>query len=155
MKPYKHAITYGTFDMFHVGHLELIKRVSAYADKTTVAVSSDDFNEVKGKKTIIPFDQRAEIVQAIRYVDHVIPEHDWAQKPRDIAEHGIDVFIMGDDWRGKFDDLKSQCDVIYLPRTEGISSTKLKSALNTFSSINLEELNLAFEVLKRIKENME
>jgi glycerol-3-phosphate cytidylyltransferase len=155
MKQHKRVITYGTFDMFHIGHLELLKRVSEFADETIVAVSTDEFNEVKGKKTIIPYAQRAEIVEAIRYVDSVIPENNWSQKIDDIQTHNIDLFIMGDDWKGKFDDLKPYCSVLYLPRTQDISSTKLKSALKTFSAINTNELNQALEVLQRIKENME
>lgn len=141
--------------MFHIGHLELLKRVSEYAEQTIVAVSTDEFNEVKGKKTIIPYEHRADIVRAIKYVDKVIPENNWAQKASDIKDHGIDLFIMGDDWTGKFDELNEHCKVLYLSRTQGISSSKLKGALSTFSAINTEELNNALELLKRIKENME
>jgi len=151
----KKVITYGTFDMFHVGHLELLKRVKSYGDELIVAVSTDEFNEIKGKKTIIPYNQRAEIVEAIKYVDKVIPEHHWEQKIEDIKKYNIDLFVMGDDWKGKFDFLKEYCEVIYLPRTDGISSTALKETLKTISSINIQELNQAFEILKRIKENLE
>jgi glycerol-3-phosphate cytidylyltransferase len=151
----KRVITYGTFDMFHVGHLELLKRLKNYGDELIVALSTDKFNDIKGKKTIIPYDQRASIVEAIKYVDMVIPENSWDQKIEDIKKYNIDIFIMGDDWKGKFDFLKDYCEVIYLPRTEGISSTDLKNTLKTLSSINLQELNQAFEILKRIKENLE
>ncbi len=151
----KKIITYGTFDMFHVGHLELLKRVKSYGDELIVAVSTDDFNDIKGKKTIIPYEQRAQIVEAIKYVDKVIPENSWEQKIEDIKKYDIDLFIMGDDWRGKFDFLKEYCEVLYLPRTKGISSTELKNTLKTISSINIKELNQAFEILKRIKENLE
>jgi len=151
----KRVITYGTFDMFHVGHLELLKRLKAHGDELIVAVSTDAFNDIKGKKTIIPYAQRAQIVEAIKYVDKVIPEEDWEQKIEDIKKHDIDIFIMGDDWTGKFDFLKEYCEVLYLPRTEGISSTKLKNTLNTISAINLDEINQAFEILKRIKDNLE
>ena len=151
----KRVITYGTFDMFHVGHLELLKRLKSYGDELIVAVSTDAFNEIKGKKTIIPYTQRAQIVEAIKYVDRVIPEEHWEQKSEDISQYDIDLFIMGDDWSGKFDFLKEQCEVLYLPRTEGISSSQLKNTLNTLSAINLEEINQAFEILKRIKENLE
>jgi len=151
----KRVITYGTFDMFHVGHLELLKRLKNYGDELIVSVSTDKFNDIKGKKTIIPYDQRASIVEAIKYVDMVIPENSWDQKIEDIKKYNIDIFIMGDDWKGKFDFLKDYCEVIYLPRTEGISSTDLKNTLKTLSSINLQELNQAFEILKRIKENLE
>ncbi len=151
----KRVITYGTFDMFHIGHLELLKRLKSYGDELIVAVSTDEFNEIKGKKTIIPYSQRAKIVEAIKYVDKVIPENSWEQKIEDIKKYDIDLFIMGDDWEGKFDYLKEYCEVIYLPRTEGISSTALKNTLKTISSINIQELNQAFEILKRIKENLE
>ena len=148
-------ITYGTFDMFHVGHLELLKRLKNYGNELIVAISTDEFNDIKGKKTIIPYEQRAKIVEAIRYVDKVIPEYSWEQKIQDIKKYDIDLFIMGDDWSGKFDFLKEYCEVLYLPRTEGISSTELKNTLKTISSINIKELNHAFEILKRIKENLE
>ena len=141
--------------MFHVGHLELLKRVKSYGNELIVAISTDEFNDIKGKKTIIPYEQRAQIVEAIRYVDKVIPEYSWEQKIQDIKKYDIDLFIMGDDWKGKFDFLKKYCEVLYLPRTEGISSTELKNTLKTISSINIKELNHAFEILKRIKENLE
>jgi len=146
----KIVITYGTFDMFHIGHLELLKRIKGMADELIVAVSTDEFNQIKGKKTIIPFEQRAKIVESIRYVDMVIAENSWDQKKDDITH-----FVMGDDWRGKFDDLKELCEVIYLPRTQGISSTELKDTLKALSSIDLNELNHAIEILKRIKDNLE
>ncbi len=151
----KRVITYGTFDMFHVGHLELLKRLKNHGDELIVAVSTDKFNAIKGKKTIIPYDQRASIVEAIKYVDMVIPENSWEQKIEDIKKYDIDIFIMGDDWKGKFNFLQDYCEVVYLPRTEGISSTDLKNTLKTLSSINIQELNQAFEILKRIKENLE
>lgn len=151
----KRVITYGTFDMFHVGHLELLKRLKSHCDELIVAVSTDEFNKIKGKKTIIPYKHRAQIVESIKYVDKVIPEQRWEQKIEDIKKYNIDLFIMGDDWKGEFDFLKEHCDVIYLPRTEGISSTELKSTLKTLSSINIQELNQAFDILKRIKENLE
>ncbi len=152
---YKRVITYGTFDMFHIGHLELLKRVKTHAKELIVAISTDQFNEIKGKKTIIPFEQRAKIVEAIKYVDKVIPEKSWDQKIADIKKYDIDLFIMGDDWKGKFDFLKKYCDVIYLPRTQGISSRQLKNTLKNISSINIKELDQALEILKRIKENLE
>lgn len=151
----KKVITYGTFDMFHVGHLELLKRLKSYGDELIVAVSTDEFNEIKGKKTIIPYGQRAQIVEAIKYVDKVIPEEHWEQKIEDVKKYDIDLFIMGNDWEGKFDFLKEYCEVLYLPRTDGISSTALKDTLKTISSINIQELNQAFDILKRIKENLE
>jgi len=148
-------LTYGTFDMFHIGHLKLLKRLSLLGDQLIVAVSTDEFNEIKGKKTIIPYAQRAEIVEAIKYVDMVIPENDWQQKVTDIQKYNVDVFAMGHDWEGKFDELKEHCEVVYLPRTEGISTTALKEQLKQISEINIEDINRAFEILQRLKSDFE
>lgn len=123
------VITYGTFDMFHVGHLRLLKRLRALGDRLIVAVSTDEFNELKGKKTLIPYEQRTEIVEALECVDLVIPERNWEQKQDDIQRYQVDVFAMGDDWKGKFDHLEAFCRVEYLQRTQGISSSALKLAL--------------------------
>ncbi len=124
------VITYGTFDLFHVGHLRLLQRAKALAGengKLIVAVSTDAFNEqAKGKKTIIPYAERIEILKALRCVDEIIPEETWEQKITDVQTHHVDLFVMGDDWVGKFDFLKPYCDVHYLPRTEGISSTTIR-----------------------------
>ncbi len=141
--------------MFHIGHLKLLQRLSSLADKLIVAVSTDEFNEHKGKKTIIPYEQRADIVKAIRYVDIVIPEYNWEQKVNDIKKYNIDIFAMGHDWEGKFDELKKYCEVVYLPRTDGISTTELKKSLSNISQINLEDINKAFEILKRLKNDFE
>ena len=127
----KKVITYGTFDLFHVGHLNILRRAKELGDYLVVAVSSDAFNEIKGKKCVIPDYERMAIVEAIKYVDEVIPENDWEQKVRDVQEHDIDVFVMGDDWEGKFDFLSEYCDVVYLPTTEGISTTQLKTVLKS------------------------
>lgn len=123
------VLTYGTFDLFHIGHLNLLRRAKELGDYLVVAVSSDDFNAIKGKKCVIPDYERMAIVEAIKYVDEVIPENSWDQKIKDVQEHDIDVFVMGDDWKGKFDFLKDYCEVVYLPRTEGISTTQLKNDL--------------------------
>ena len=126
----KKIITYGTFDLFHLGHLEILRRARELGDHLTVAISTDEFNWYqKQKKCVYPFEHRAAIVAAVRYVDKVIPETTWDQKICDVSEHAIDVFVMGSDWVGKFDYLEHQCDVIYLPRTEGISSTEVKIAV--------------------------
>jgi glycerol-3-phosphate cytidylyltransferase len=127
----KKTITYGTFDMFHVGHLNLIKRLKNTCDFLIIAVSSDEFNLKKGKKTVIPFEQRVEIIESIKYVDMVIKENDWDQKILDIKEYNVDTFAIGDDWKGEFDFLKDYCEVIYLPRTEGISTTSLKKHISS------------------------
>lgn len=126
----KKVITYGTFDLFHVGHLNLLKRAKELGDYLIVAVSSDAFNEIKGKHCVIKDTDRMAIVEAIRYVDEVILEEDWDQKVDDIKKYDIDTFVIGEDWQGKFDYLSEYCDVVYLPRTDGISTTQLKVMLN-------------------------
>lgn len=125
----KTVITYGTFDLFHIGHLNLLKRAKEMGDYLIVAVSSDEFNAIKGKKCEIPDKERMAIVEAIRYVDKVIPETCWEQKSLDVEKYDVDVFVIGEDWKGKFDFLKEQCEVVYLPRTEGISTTDIKKQL--------------------------
>jgi len=120
------AITYGTYDLFHVGHVRLFERIKRCFDFLVVAVSTDEFNAVKGKQSTVPFDDRIELVRACRHVDLAIPETGWAQKERDIVAYGADAFVMGSDWEGKFDHLKSLTEVIYLARTEGVSSSELK-----------------------------
>lgn len=126
----KTVITYGTYDLFHVGHLNLLRRAKELGDYLIVAVSSDRFNwEEKQKKCQISDTDRMAIVEAIKYVDKVIPEDSWDQKIKDVQKYNVDVFVMGDDWKGKFDFLKEYCEVVYLPRTEGISSTQLKEEM--------------------------
>src|SRR5690554_6734617 len=122
----KTIITYGTFDLFHIGHLNLLRRLKELADHVIVAVSTDEFNHQKGKKTLIPFEQRAAIVESIRYVDQVIPEESWEQKISDIRKYEVDIFAIGKDWEGKFDSLNEYCDVVYLERTHNISTSELK-----------------------------
>lgn len=128
-KKYNTCITYGTFDLFHIGHLRLLQRIKDMCSTLIVAVSTDEFNALKGKKCAIPYEQRAAIVGAIEYVDKVIPETTWEQKHTDVVKYSVDAFVMGNDWEGKFDFLKDKCDVVYLPRTEGISSTDIKHSL--------------------------
>lgn len=125
----KKVITYGTFDLFHYGHIRLLQRARRLGDYLIVALSTDEFNAGKGKKSIMSFEERKEILEAIRYVDEVIPETSWDQKVEDVVEKKVDVFVMGDDWEGKFDFLKEYCDVVYLPRTANVSSTMLKEAI--------------------------
>ena len=138
MKKEKIVLTYGTFDMFHIGHLNLLNRLKRLGDKLIVAVSTDEFNSIKGKKTLIPFEQRALIVQNIKCVDMVISEENWEQKIYDIKKYNVDIFAIGDDWQGKFDFLKNHCEVIYLPRTQNISTTELKKELNKYLGISDE-----------------
>lgn len=122
-------LTYGTFDLFHVGHLRLLERLAAMGDRLVVAVSTDAFNAEKGKASLIPFEDRAAIVGALACVDEVIPEESWDQKERDVRAVGAHVLAMGDDWQGKFDHLSHLCEVVYLPRTQGVSTTTIKGQL--------------------------
>ena len=125
----KKVITYGTYDLLHVGHINLLRRARELGDYLIVVVSSDEFNAIKGKKAYYSFEDRKKILEAIRYVDEVLPEYTWEQKIDDVVNNNVDVFVMGDDWTGKFDFLKEYCEVVYLPRTEGISTTKIKQDL--------------------------
>lgn len=125
----KNVITYGTFDLFHYGHMELLRRAKELANggKLIVAVSSDEFNAIKGKKSHYDYTKRKDFVESLRYVDLVIKENNWDQKVDDIKKYKIDIFTIGSDWRGKFDDLKQYCEVTYLDRTPNISSTSIKN----------------------------
>jgi len=127
----KTVITYGTFDLLHYGHIELLRRAKELAEggRLIVGVSSDAFNAAKGKTSHMPFEKRKELVEAIRYVDEVIAEESWEQKRRDITKYHIDMFVMGSDWDGKFDELKELCQVTYLQRTPTISSTSIKKII--------------------------
>jgi glycerol-3-phosphate cytidylyltransferase len=151
----KTVITYGTFDMFHIGHLKLLRRLSELGDRLIVAVSTDEFNSLKGKKTLIPYEQRAAIVEAIDCVDLVIPENSWEQKKADVTDYSVDIFAIGDDWKGKFDFLEEHCEVIYMPRTKNISTTELKRSLKKFLSISQDDLRKAFEVLELLRKDLE
>lgn len=122
----KTILTYGTFDLFHIGHLRILERLRALGDRLVVGCSTDSFNELKGKKTIVRFEDRLEILQSCRYVDIAFAENSWSQKREDIVKYQVNVFGMGDDWTGKFDDLSDLCAVTYLPRTPDISTTELK-----------------------------
>jgi glycerol-3-phosphate cytidylyltransferase len=127
---FKTVLTYGTFDLLHYGHLEILKRASLLGNKLIVGLSTDKFNEIKGKTCVLPYQKRKELLESLDYVGKVIPENNWDQKVTDIQDNDIDIFVMGDDWDGKFDELKVFCEVIYYPRTKGISSTKLRSILD-------------------------
>lgn len=134
----KIVITYGTFDLFHVGHIRLLKRLRELGDKLIVGVSSDEFNTLKGKQSFFSYKERAEILESCKYVDEVFPEHSWKQKHTDIIQYKADIFAMGDDWNGKFDSLNDICEVIYLPRTKDISTTEIKKTLSKIDSVELE-----------------
>ena len=125
----KKVITYGTYDLLHVGHINLLRRAKELGDYLLVAISTDEFNALKEKKAYYSYEDRKTILEAIKYVDEVIPENNWEQKITDVQDNDIDVFVMGHDWEGKFDFLKDYCEVVYLPRTEGISTTKIKEDL--------------------------
>lgn len=150
----KTVITYGTYDMFHIGHLNMFRRLKALGNKLIVAVSTDEFNELKGKRTLIPYEQRAEIIASLSCVDMVIPEKCWEQKVDDIKKYNCDIFGIGDDWQGKFDFLKSHCEVVYLSRTNGISTTELKRSLNRFLSVTPEDMAFAFNVMQQLKNDL-
>ncbi|TBW74592.1 glycerol-3-phosphate cytidylyltransferase [Staphylococcus capitis] len=123
------VITYGTYDLLHYGHIELLRRAREMGDYLIVALSTDEFNQIKNKKSYYDYEQRKMMLESIRYVDLVIPEEGWGQKEKDVDRFDVDVFVMGHDWEGEFDFLKDKCEVIYLNRTEGISTTKIKQEL--------------------------
>jgi glycerol-3-phosphate cytidylyltransferase len=127
----KRVLTYGTYDLLHYGHIRLLKRAKALGDYLIVALSTDEFNAVKGKKAYHNYETRKEMLESIRYVDLVIPEKNWEQKINDVQEYKVDVVVMGSDWAGNpnFEALKKYCDVVYLDRTENISTTKIKEEL--------------------------
>lgn len=127
------VITYGTFDLLHYGHINILRRAKALGDYLIVAISTDQFNELKGKKSYFSYDKRRLMLESIKYVDEVIPEENWEQKKIDVMNHNIDTFVMGDDWKGEFDFLKEYCEVVYLPRTEGVSTTKIKVELQSIN----------------------
>ena len=127
----KRIITYGTFDLLHYGHINLLKRAKELGDYLVVGLSTDEFNlNEKNKKCYFSYEQRKQLLESIRYVDLVIPEECWNQKLTDVDLYQIDTFVIGDDWKGKFDFLKEKCDVIYLPRTPEISTSQIKADLN-------------------------
>ena len=125
----KRVITDGTYDLLHYGHIELLRRAREMGDYLIVALSTDEFNQIKNKKSYYDYEQRKMMLESIRYVDLVIPEEGWGQKEKDVDRFDVDVFVMGHDWEGEFDFLKDKCEVIYLNRTEGISTTKIKQEL--------------------------
>ena len=128
----KRVITYGTYDLLHYGHINLLKRARELGDYLIVVLSTDEFNwNSKQKKCYFSYEKRKQLLEAIRYVDLVIPEENWEQKVSDVQLYKADVFVMGDDWKGKFDFLKDYCEVVYLPRTPEISTTQIKKDLET------------------------
>lgn len=146
----KTVLTYGTFDLFHVGHLNILKRLKEKGNRLVVGVSTDEFNIVKGKKTVVPFEQRLEIVQAIKYVDLAVPEENWEQKRLDIQKYDAKIFGIGEDWKGKFDDLSDEIEVLYLPRTVGVSTTEMKRILSEFDEHHVNSLKRTLDTLSQI-----
>lgn len=151
----KVIITYGTFDLFHVGHVRLLKNLRSLGDKLIVGLSTDEFNEIKGKNSFFSYNERREILLSSKYVDDVFPENEWEQKEQDIVKYNADTFAMGNDWEGNFDNLSKLCEVIYLPRTEDISTTLIKKKLSSLSDEKLffveNALTEVFEVVKSLK----
>jgi len=145
----KVVLTYGTFDLFHHGHLRLLKSLSELGDKLIVGLSTDEFNEIKKKKSVMPYEVRKEILLGCRYVDEVFPEENWGQKRMDIIRERVDVFSMGSDWAGEFDDLSDIVEVTYLPRTEGISTTQLKDYMRSLQNDKIQEIRLLAQRIEK------
>lgn len=131
----KTVITYGTFDILHVGHINLLKRARALGDRLVVGLSSDEFNQGKHKSSLLNYENRKAVLESIRWVDEVFPEYNWEQKPDDIRKYEAGLFVMGHDWEGKFDFLSKFCEVHYLPRTEAISTTDIKQSLEATKGV--------------------
>ena len=134
----KKILTYGTFDLLHYGHVRLLQRAKELGDYLIVAVSTDEFNEMKGKKSYFDYETRKEILSAIKYIDMIIPEENWEQKINDVVNHNVDVVVMGNDWADsdKFDYLKEYCDVVFLERTPGVSTTQIKNDLQLQEAVS-------------------
>lgn len=147
-------LTYGTFDMFHVGHVRLIQRLAELGGRLIVGVSTDEFNLQKGKRAIFTYPYRAEIISSLKGVDHVIPEEAWEQKSEDIRRHDVNMLAMGEDWAGKFDHLKDLCEVRYLPRTRNVSTTSIKTAIDRLSSLGNDDLISAVEILEFLNRDL-
>jgi len=144
----KIVVTYGTFDLFHVGHVRLLKRLKSLGDKLIVGLSTDEFNQLKDKNVVIPFIDRKEILMACQYVDDVFPEQSWEQKRDDLIRTKADIFAIGDDWSGKFDELGDIVEVLYLPRTKDVSTTELKTVLSQIDDEKIREIkNVASHLL--------
>lgn len=150
----KTVLTYGTFDMFHIGHVRLIQRLGELSERLIIGVSTDEFNLKKGKRSIFTYPYRAEIVASLKGVDHVIPEDTWDQKIEDIRRYDVDLLVMGEDWTGKFDELGVWCEVRYLPRTRNVSTTTIRAAIDKLSSVGNEDLVSAIEILEFLNRDL-
>ncbi|MDD6911484.1 adenylyltransferase/cytidyltransferase family protein [Actinobacillus minor] len=152
------VITYGTFDLFHIGHVRLLKRLRALGDKLIVGLSSDEFNAIKGKKSFFSYEERKEILLSCKYVDEVFPEYNWEQKIDDVQKYQADIFGMGNDWVGKFDELNTYCKVVYLDRTEDISTTEIKNNLSRITPKQCQELesslHSALDIIKTVSNSL-
>ena len=126
----KTVLTYGTYDLLHVGHINILKRAKELGDFLIVGLSTDEFNALKGKTSFYTYEQRKSVLEAVKYVDLVIPERSWEQKTDDVKKYNVDIFVMGDDWEGKFDFLRDYCEIKILPRTPDVSSTKARVYLD-------------------------
>jgi glycerol-3-phosphate cytidylyltransferase len=146
----KTVLTYGTFDLFHLGHLRLLERLKEHGDRLIVGVSTDEFNLMKNKRSFVPYEHRAAIVSAIRHVDMVIPEESWEQKLIDVKKFDVQVFGIGDDWAGKFDFLAPHCEVVYVPRTPDVSSTSLKKLARAFDKETFARLAEAQGIISEL-----
>lgn len=151
----KTVITYGTFDIFHAGHARILKRARELGDRLLVGVSTDEFNSEKGKKSVFSYEERAEIVGSIRWVDGVFPESAWDQKRRDVITYGADIMVMGGDWEGKFDALNDLVNVVYLPRTPNISTTDVKASLKGFTGEQIDLLKKAVEIVSTLVKELD
>lgn len=151
----KTVITYGTYDLFHIGHVNMLRRLAELGDRLIVGVSTDEFNAIKGKRSMFPYEQRADILRSNRYVDLVIPETCWEQKREDVVKYGVEIFAIGEDWRGKFDFLEDLCEVRYLPRTKDISSTMIKDLLKSTNGPQIEQLKSALDILQSVVKEFE
>lgn len=148
----KKIITYGTFDLFHIGHVRLLERLYSIGGEVIVGISTDEFNAKKGKTSFSSYDERSEIVASCKYVTKVFPENSWEQKRSDIIKYNADIFAMGDDWKGKFDELSDICNILYLPRTEDISTTVIKSTLSRIDKNELDKIETSLhEVIEIVK----
>lgn len=146
----KKVITYWTFDILHKWHINIFKRAKELWDYLIVWISTDDFNNLKNKKSFYSYEERKFILESIKYVDEVIPENNWNQKKEDIINNWVDTFVMWDDWKWKFDELKNICNVIYLPRTPDISTTELKKNLKNLNVENIENIEKALNWIKEL-----
>ncbi len=149
------VLTYGTFDLFHIGHLNMLKNLSALGDRLLVGVSTDEFNLKKGKQSIFSFEERMAILQANRYVDLTFAEDNWQQKKQDVINNEVDIFAIGEDWKGEFDFLSEFCEVRYLPRTPYVSTTDIKASLQAFKKDKVKSLRRSLDDVLTLVEALE